>query len=246
MGIIHLIANSNFIAVNKEVAKKIGLDEAIMLGELASEYDYWEKRGELEDGYFYSTVENVENSTTLSDYRQRKALKTLQSFGLVVTKAKGIPAKRYIKIIEAQVMALFDIQDSSNLTSSSEKIKELAIEELDGNKNRETRTTTRTNKEKGTAKRFTPPTVDEVRAYCQERQNGINAEHFIDYYEARGWELSKGRKIKDWKACIRTWERNSYGNTKAVAKGPNGVKVTEEPEDDYMAWLREMGEKTSK
>lgn len=57
--------------------------------------------------------------------------------------------------------------------------------------------------------RFTPPTVEEVEDYCRERDNGIDAEHFIDYYEARGWELSKGRKVKDWKACVRTWERNN-------------------------------------
>ena len=58
-------------------------------------------------------------------------------------------------------------------------------------------------------KRFTPPTVEEVRQYCQERKNGIDAERFIDYYTARGWELKQGQKIKDWKACIRTWERNN-------------------------------------
>ena len=58
-------------------------------------------------------------------------------------------------------------------------------------------------------KRFVPPTVDEVRAYCSERKNGINPEAFVDYYQARGWELKKGQKVKDWKACVRTWERNS-------------------------------------
>lgn len=58
--------------------------------------------------------------------------------------------------------------------------------------------------------RFTPPTLEEVKAYCEERQNGIDAQHFLDYYSARGWELSKGRKVKDWKACVRTWENNSY------------------------------------
>ena len=56
---------------------------------------------------------------------------------------------------------------------------------------------------------FVPPTVDEVRAYCEERNNGIDAEKFVDYYQARGWELSKGRKVKDWKACVRTWEGNA-------------------------------------
>lgn len=73
---------------------------------------------------------------------------------------------------------------------------------------------------------FVPPTLDEVKAYCAERGNNINAEQFIDYYEARGWELTKGRKMVDWKAAVRTWERNQYNKQEV---GRNGVKLT----DDY-------------
>lgn len=58
------------------------------------------------------------------------------------------------------------------------------------------------------SKRFTPPTIEEVRIYCEERKNRINPEHFIDYYERSDWIMSNGQKMKDWKACIRTWERN--------------------------------------
>ena len=59
--------------------------------------------------------------------------------------------------------------------------------------------------------RFKPPTIEEVSEYCQERGNGINASQFIDYYQARGWELKPGQKMKDWKAAIRTWEQNNKG-----------------------------------
>lgn len=63
---------------------------------------------------------------------------------------------------------------------------------------------------KESKKRFTPPTLEEVAEYCNKRNNGINPQHFIDYYAARGWELKPGQKVKDWQACIRTWEqRNS-------------------------------------
>lgn len=55
--------------------------------------------------------------------------------------------------------------------------------------------------------RFKPPTLDEVREYCTERSNRIDAQAFIDYYAARGWNLSKGVKMKDWKAAVRTWEQ---------------------------------------
>lgn len=60
------------------------------------------------------------------------------------------------------------------------------------------------------SKRFTPPEVEEVAAYCEERKNGIDAQHFVDYYEARGWMIGKNR-MKDWKAAVRTWERNRDG-----------------------------------
>ena len=55
--------------------------------------------------------------------------------------------------------------------------------------------------------RFKVPSVEEVQAYCTERGNNIDAHHFVDYYSARGWMLGKSH-IKDWKACVRTWERN--------------------------------------
>lgn len=59
--------------------------------------------------------------------------------------------------------------------------------------------------------RFTPPSVDEVRAYCEERRNGIDAQAFFDFYESKGWFVGKN-KMKDWKAAVRTWERNRTGN----------------------------------
>lgn len=65
--------------------------------------------------------------------------------------------------------------------------------------------------------KFVPPTVKEVQEYVQVHSYNINPEQFIDYYTARGWELSKGRKIKDWKACVRTWVRNGYDTARNKA-----------------------------
>ena len=58
-------------------------------------------------------------------------------------------------------------------------------------------------------KRFIKPTIQEIKDYCLERKNNVNAESFSNYYEARGWKL-KGIQMKDWKACVRTWEGNDY------------------------------------
>lgn len=62
--------------------------------------------------------------------------------------------------------------------------------------------------EAGNTDIFLPPTIDEVSAYCLERGNKVNAEYFVNYHEARGWELKSGQKMKDWKAVVRTWEQN--------------------------------------
>ena len=55
-------------------------------------------------------------------------------------------------------------------------------------------------------KKFKKPTVNEVNAYCKERNNGISAEQFIDFYESKGWKIGN-QPMKDWKAAVRTWER---------------------------------------
>ena len=68
-------------------------------------------------------------------------------------------------------------------------------------------------KSQPTITRFKPPTVEEVKEYCIERNNNIDAEYFVDFQEARGWILSNGKKMKNWKATIRTWERNNYNRT---------------------------------
>lgn len=57
-----------------------------------------------------------------------------------------------------------------------------------------------------TAKRFRPPTLEEVTAYCNERKNSIIPSRFIDFYTSKGWKVGK-EPMKDWRAAIRTWEQ---------------------------------------
>ena len=63
------------------------------------------------------------------------------------------------------------------------------------------------NKEKEPPRRFTPPTVEDVKAYCTARNNGVDAQRFVDYYTANGWRVGKN-PMKDWQATVRTWERS--------------------------------------
>lgn len=57
------------------------------------------------------------------------------------------------------------------------------------------------------------PSVDEVAEYCAQRHNGIDAETFVDYYEARGWTFANKQPMKDWQAAVRTWERKRKQET---------------------------------
>lgn len=61
--------------------------------------------------------------------------------------------------------------------------------------------------------KFIPPSLEQVKAYCLERKNSVDAERFIDYYASRGWMIGKN-KMRDWRAAVRTWERNGYSQKK--------------------------------
>ena len=103
----HLLSSTAFIVLNKELAKKVGLKEAILLADLISKEKYFIDKGMI-DGWFFNTESNIESDTTLNAYHQRKCIKTLKKFKIIETKRKGIPAKQYFKINEDQVMQILN------------------------------------------------------------------------------------------------------------------------------------------
>ena len=61
-----------------------------------------------------------------------------------------------------------------------------------------------------TSEKFVEPTLEEIKAYCEERKNGIDPDEFLLHYQRNGWVWGKVNKpVKDWKACVRIWERNA-------------------------------------
>jgi hypothetical protein len=68
-------------------------------------------------------------------------------------------------------------------------------------------------------KKFIKPTIQEIKDYCFERKNNVDANKFFNHYEANGWKVGKNA-MKDWKACVRTWEGNNFNNN---------TKTNEEP-----------------
>jgi hypothetical protein len=88
--------------------------------------------------------------------------------------------------------------------------------------------------------------VDEVTAYCRERENQVDAQKFVDFYTSKGWKVGD-QGMKDWKACVRTWERKDSGGfapKKVSAQAYGQRQYTEEEllsvSDDLMEEARRM------
>ena len=80
-------------------------------------------------------------------------------------------------------------------------------------------------------KRFEKPTLSQITQYCLERNNNVNAEQFYDYYESNGWKVGKNA-MKDWKAAVRTWEKNNY-NKPAKSNKQNAIDVVNKLMREY-------------
>lgn len=142
-----MLSSGSYIIVNKKLIKTLGMNEAILLGELCSEYTYWESVNKLDDdNYFYSTRENIQENTGLTPYNQRISLKTLEDKGIIITQQKGIPCKTYYKINEERIIEClqtaknsdvtnFNNKELNNKTSSSENIIEQDVKILNTNNN---------------------------------------------------------------------------------------------------------------
>lgn len=131
MGILmNLLSNSGYIIVNKEIIKKLGLHEAIILGEMCSEYTYWQKTKKLDNGFFFSTRENIEQNTGLSAYQQREPFKKLVEIGVILEKYKGMPQKKWYSL---NMDKLYNILNGQvDLNSSNKEIKEQELKKFDG------------------------------------------------------------------------------------------------------------------
>lgn len=127
--IARLLSTNGYITVNKTLIKLFGLNSAVMLGELCSEFVYWQDKGNLIEGSFYSTRENIEENTGLNEYRQRKALSDLTEQGIVSIVKRGMPAVNYYEINFEQLFKF--------LSTSTLKFKEQDVKNLKPNNNKE-------------------------------------------------------------------------------------------------------------
>lgn len=83
--------------------------------------------------------------------------------------------------------------------------------------------------------RFTPPTLEEVKAYCEERKSSVDPVRFFEYFQTGGWKDSKGNPVRSWKQKLITWEKHSE-----TPKKQNQFLQFEQHEYDFDALEKEL------
>ena len=207
-----------------DLASRYGMVEAILI----NHFEYWIELNRTNDRNFYDgrywTFNSMKAMTEIFPYltekKIRNALKNLQDEGLILTGNYNRSA--YDRTLW---YAFSDFAESilpKGLMEVTQKANgNIQKGEPIPNNNSYNNTSNKTNNNIEKRKRFTPPSIDEVRKYCHERVNGIDPEAFIDYYEARGWKYGQGKQMADWKAAIRTWEKRNGGTSNRNADNTN-------------------------
>ena len=146
-----------------------------------------------EDGCFASN-EYIANFCQCSATKVSTSINQLIKYGyLYVLKFDG--RKRHLK----SRLSNFERQDLKNSKADIKKLKDINTSNKPPNN-------TSNNKKANKKKEFIPPTLEEVKAYCESRCNKIDPQYFYDYFTASDWVDSKGNKVKNWKQKIITWE----------------------------------------
>ena len=113
--IFEIINPTNTLGVCRPLAHILGACETIVYNALLSKYRYYQKNDMLDDGWFYSTIPDLFESTSFSAFRQKRCITTLESFGLIETKNRGLPARRSFRIIN-------DLELIAKLVAKGEEI----------------------------------------------------------------------------------------------------------------------------
>ena len=118
----------------------------------------------------------------------------------------------------------FERQTLKNRKADSQNLKQ-------SNTSNNTKNNTKKKDIEPKRKRFTPPTLEEVKAYCLERKNNVDPQKFYDYFSASDWVDSKGNKVKNWKQKVITWEGHSNQRKDNKTYGANGIAIDQSKDD---------------
>lgn len=221
------------MAERRMFAKTIIDSDAFLDMPMSTQALYFHLSMRADDDGFINNPKRIQRMIGASDDDLKlliaKAFIIVFESGVVVIKHwkihNYIQSDRYKPTVYAEEKAQLDVKKNKAYTlNSNECIQNVYISDTQDRLGKVRLGKVRLDKDiiegetpKSKAKRFTPPTLEEVTAYCTERGNNVDPQHFIDHYTANGWLVGKN-KMKDWKSAVRTWERNNYNNKPSYSK----------------------------
>jgi len=138
MEIKNVLSQNAFWQINKKIAKTVGINAALLLSDLVDKQSYLSSKDEIgEDGFFYSTAKQIEESTTLSYKQQKTAIEILESHNMIETQVKGVPAKRHFLIIEEEIWNCLNGKTRSALKEDLDVTKGETINNTSNNTDQE-------------------------------------------------------------------------------------------------------------
>lgn len=147
----------------------------------------------------FGMIEIVEGVITIPNWNKHQ---TLDAYEKKKERDRLYQAQR-----RAAQKALIEKSSDKSADESPDESADVAISDKEEDKDID-----KDNK-KERKKRFAPPSLEEVQAYCQERNNSVDPQRFLDHYESNGWMVGRN-KMKDWKAAVRTWESRNKAEAK--------------------------------
>lgn len=183
-------------------------------------------------GSFVSSLPKLAEETALTIREVRTAITHLKSTGELTCKSYSkytvFTVKNYCLYqtsdIQNDIQATGKRHSNDILTTTIEEKKEVNNKKEDTNVSK---------------KKFTPPSLDDVRTYCLERSNNVDAQAFVDFYESKGWMVGKNR-MKDWKAAVRTWERSATSKRQQTSKAAGQFNQLMHGNYDFAALEKEL------
>ena len=215
-----ILASTPFLILNKSLLVAFGIDANVVLSHLYQQQNYFREQGQLVNGMFFCTTENISCVTTLSYYQIKQAIATLVKWGIIKVERKGVPAKLYFQIDESQIL--------KNLNSSIKKTSILECENFN-NKTLKNLRTINKNKEIIIKNNNSISPKDKFLNDIKELEPKDYIEDFVDYWTE---ENSSGKMRwmlqKTWNTSLRykRWIRNN-------AKFEKTTKTTDPKFPDY-------------
>lgn len=194
-------------ALDKEIKNELGL--LLIISSLCAE-----------KGYCFASNKYLSQLFDVPEQTISRKIKLLENKKYITIEYK----KRGCEIIERNIRLTKLLSDDKQKCVST-------INKIVKDNNININNTSNNIKEKSIKRKFEKPTIEQIQEYCIERNNGINAEAFYNFYESKNWYVGKN-KMSDWKACVRTWEQRKQSKTKTSTDRMNEVFERFLKEDD--------------